>query len=117
MGVAPATLIVEPEPPHTAVATPVPLAVITDFAPEVNIPTFGMCYSPDNPAVQAATAAASGVFTPAPCVPATVAPWAPPTAVLLDGVPTFDELATCECMWAGTIAVAEPGQATVVALP
>jgi hypothetical protein len=83
----------------------------------VNITTFGMCNSPANPAVIAATAAALGVFTPAPCVPATVAPWEPPAPVLLDGIPAFDELATCECLWGGTIVVTDPGQLSVVTLP
>jgi hypothetical protein len=117
MGDAPAALILEPGPPHTAISTPMPLAAITDFAPGVNITTFGMCNSPANPAVIAATAAASGVFTPAPCIPATVAPWAPPAPVLLDGVAAFDEFATCECLWAGTIVVTDPGQFSVVTTP
>ena len=41
-----------------------------------NLPSFGMCSCPSNPAVMAATAAAAGVLTPAPCVPAAVS-WAP----------------------------------------
>ncbi|MBV8711125.1 MAG: DUF4280 domain-containing protein [Solirubrobacterales bacterium] len=117
MGDAPDVLIVEPGPPHTAISMPMPLAVVTDFAPGVNITTFGMCNSPANPAVIAATAAASGVFTPAPCVPAIVAPWDPPASVLLDGVAAFDEFATCECMWEGTVLVTDPGQASVVTAP
>ena len=77
MGASPSVLTVTPAPPHSASA-PAPgvsLAVITDFVPMLNIPTFGMCMSPANPAVQAATTAAQGVFTPAPCVPATADPW------------------------------------------
>jgi uncharacterized protein DUF4280 len=116
MGVAPAVLTVTPGPPHNALA-PVPLAVITDFIPLTNIPTFGMCNSPANPAVIAATSAASGVFTPAPCVPATADPWAPPEPVLVSGVPAFDQKATCQCLWAGTITVAVPGQAAAVTTP
>jgi hypothetical protein len=119
MGAAPSVLTVVPGPPHVA-ATPAPpllLAVITDFVPLTNIKTFGMCSSPSNPAVIAATSAASGVFTPAPCVPATADPWDPPEPVLVSGVPAFAELATCQCAWAGTIAVVNPGQVTAATVP
>ena len=119
MGMTPSTLTVLPGPPHLA-AAPAPamlLATISDFVPMTNIPTFGMCMSPANPAVVAATAAAPGVFTPAPCVPATSTPWEPPTTALISGVPAIDQTATCECLWAGTVAVVEPGQAVVATLP
>ena len=46
-------------------------ATIMDFAPMVNIQPFGICSSPANPQVIAATSAAAGVFTPQPCIPAT----------------------------------------------
>lgn len=114
LGSLPSVFTVTPGPPHDAIATSAPLATIADFVPLVNIKTFGMCSSPSNPAVQAATAAKSGVFTPAPCVPATTSPWKPPAKVLINGVAAFDQTATCECMWGGTIAVAQPGQAVAV---
>ena len=71
MGASPSLLTLTPGPPHVATASPplAPLAVVSDFVPLTNIKTFGMCSSPFNPAVQAATTAADGVFTPAPCVP------------------------------------------------
>ena len=116
MGAAPSVLTITPGPPHDAFA-PVPLAAITDFVPLTNIPTFGMCYSPANPAVIAATSAASEVFTPAPCVPATSGPWAPPEPVAMSGVPVFDQKATCQCAWAGTITVVNPGQVVAVTTP
>lgn len=115
LGASPSDLVVVPGPPHAATAIPTPLAAISDFVPLTNIPTFGMCLSPANPAVQAATAAASGVFTPAPCIPAIADPWDPPANVLLDGVPAFDETATCDCAWAGTVFVLDPGQFAVLA--
>jgi len=91
-----------------------PAATITHFAPMANVATFGMCNSPANPAVIALTAAALGVPTPAPCVPATAAPWAPgqPT-VLVNGQPALTADCQLMCMWAGVITVASPGQATV----
>src|SRR5271155_3879746 len=54
-----------------------PAATVQDMLPQVNVAPFGMCQSPANPQVAAATAAASGVLTPQPCVPATSAPWTP----------------------------------------
>ena len=75
-----------------------------------------MCSAPTNPAVIAATTAASGVFTPAPCVPVIPAPWTPgsPT-VLIGGKPVVTSTSTCMCSWAGVITVVNPGQATVTA--
>ena len=63
-------------------------ATIMDFAPMVNIQPFGICSSPANPQVIAATSLAAGVFTPQPCVPATVSPWVPGSpAVTIGGQP------------------------------
>lgn len=118
MGAAPSALTVIPGPPHLAMApTGLPLAVVSDFVPLTNIPTFGMCMSPANPAVAAATAAASGVFTPAPCVPATASPWAPPATTLIAGVPAVDQTSVCQCTWGGTVSVVEPGQTVVATVP
>jgi hypothetical protein len=119
MGTTPSLLTVTPGPPHVA-AAPAPavlLATISDFVPMTNIKTFGMCNSPANPAVAAATAAKSGAFTPAPCVPATADPWSPPEPVAISADPAFDQMATCQCAWAGTIAVVDPGQALAVTVP
>ena len=119
MGTVPSPLTVVPGPPHDATVSPPPaqLATIDDFIPLTNIKSFGMCNSPANPAVQAATTAAAGVFTPAPCVPATAVPWTPPQKVLLTGVPAFDQAATCQCTWQGIVKVVTPGQAGVVTGP
>jgi hypothetical protein len=86
-------------------------ATITDFAPMASIGAFGMCSSPSNPQVIAATAAALGVFTPQPCLPATAAPWVPgSSAVSMAGQPALHAGCTCNCLWAGVITVSAPGQ-------
>lgn len=101
-------------PPTLVMAGDMPTGTIMHMSPMVNIPTFGMCNSPSNPEVIAATAAALGVHTPMPCVPATVAPWAPGAAtVMIGGMPALSDDSTCMCLWAGTITITDPGQAQV----
>jgi len=86
---------------------------IMDHVPNMNIPPFGMCQSPSNPQVAAATAAALGVLTPMPCVPATPAPWAPgvPT-VLVANQPALNDSSVLNCIWAGVIQIKFAGQTT-----
>lgn len=111
-GAAPSTLNVLPVNRVTAGGPPA--ANIMDFAPAVNILPFGMCTSPANPAVAAATAAAFGVLTPQPCMPVTVAPWivGAPT-VLIGNMPALNDSSKCMCAWAGVISITMPGQFTV----
>lgn len=111
-GAAPSSLIVLPV---NRVLTSTPDANIMDYAPMVNILPFGVCSSPANPTVAAATAAAMGVLTPMPCIPSTVAPWVPgaPT-VLLANMPTLNSTSKCMCMWGGVIQITYAGQATVM---
>jgi hypothetical protein len=71
-GVAPSVLTVLPL--NRTLTSNMPAANIMDHIPMVNIMPFGMCITPSNPAVAAATAAAMGVLTPMPCVPVTPAP-------------------------------------------
>jgi hypothetical protein len=110
-GVAPSALVVLPTN-KTMVGGP-PAANIMDFKPIVNIPPFGMCNTPSNPAVAAATAAALGVLTPMPCVPVTTAPWVPgaPT-VLIGNMPALNNSSKCMCAYGGVISITSPGQAT-----
>lgn len=91
------------------------MATINDFVPMKNVATFGLCRSPANPQVAAATAAAQGTLTPMPCIPALTAPWAPgSTAVTLMGVPALRNDSKCTCSYGGLIEITEPG-ATVQA--
>jgi hypothetical protein len=88
-------------------------ANIQDHIPMVNIMPFGMCTSPSNPQVAAATSAAMGVLTPQPCVPATLSPWTPgAVTVLLANQPALDNVSICNCMWGGVVTVADPGEET-----
>ena len=110
------TLIAIPKGPPVMMGGP-PAATIMDFAPILNVPTFGMCMTPTNPVVATATAAAQGVLTPMPCIPVILAPWAPgnPT-VLIGGFPALSKTSVCTCTWGGVISVINPGQITVAGL-
>jgi len=111
-GMAPATLTVLPT--SCVMTANQPAATIMDFAPMVNVGTFGMCQSMANPTVAAATAANKGVLTPMPCIPVTVAPWVPPNAtVLIGNMPSLLDNGKCMCAWGGNISIVFPGQATV----
>jgi hypothetical protein len=108
-GAAPSTLTVLPVTGVTC--SKLPAATIMDFAPMVNIAPFGMCMSPANPTVAAATAAALGVLTPMPCIPATTTPWTPGAVTVSYGeMPALDNASMCMCMWGGVIGVVSPGQ-------
>lgn len=112
-GVAPSSLIVLPA---NRVLQTMPIANIMDNKPFVNIAPFGMCTSMANPTVAAATAAALGVLTPMPCVPATAAPWVPGTpTVLVGNMPALDMNSKCICSFGGVISIVAPGQFVVQA--
>ena len=111
MGLAPSVFSATPKP---VLAGGKPAGNTQDFVPIMNIAPFGMCRSPANPVVAAATAAALGTLTPMPCVPATVAPWTPGSAMVqLAGSPALNNTSTLSCLWAGVISVTDPGQAAV----
>lgn len=113
MGMAPSNLVVLPI--NRTFTDQMPDANIMDHIPIVNIPPFGMCISPANPMVAAATAAALGVLTPMPCIPVTPSPWVTgvPT-VLLGNQPTLDNTHMLMCNWAGVITFTTPGEFTVM---
>jgi hypothetical protein len=111
-GVAPSSLTVLPV---NHVLTNTPAANIMDHAPMVNILPFGMCSSLANPTVAAATAAALGVLTPMPCIPATAAPWVPgSTKVMIGNMPALESNSKLMCNWGGVIQVVSPGQFKVI---
>ena len=113
MGMAPGTLVVLPM--NRVMSGNQPAANIMDHKPMVNIMPFGMCRSPANPTVAAATAAAMGVLTPMPCIPNTPTPWTPgaPT-VLLANAPSLDNTCKLTCIWGGMISIINPAQTTHV---
>lgn len=112
-GAAPGVLTVVPQGPPV-MGNNLPVATIMDNIPMMNIAPFGMCNSPSNPVVAAATAAALGVLTPMPCIPATTAPWVPgsPT-VLVSNKPALNNSSKLMCMWGGVIQILNPGSTTV----
>ena len=60
------------------------------------------------------TAAAMGVLTPMPCIPATSAPWTPGASkTMVAKQPALTDSSTCMCMWAGTISITNPGQTSI----
>jgi hypothetical protein len=107
-GVAPVSLNVLPTSMVTIEGKPA--ATITDMAPMMNIPPFGMCTALSNPTVAAATAAALGVLTPMPCVPVPAGPWKPgATKTLIAKLPALTGSSTCNCAWGGVISITFPG--------
>ena len=98
-GAAPATITVTSQ--QTVTMCKMPAATILDGAPMTNVPTFGMCSNPANPTV----AAAMGVLTPMPCVPATMS-WVPgcPT-VLVCKRPLLNNTSKLMCSYGGVIQV------------
>lgn len=111
-GVAPSSLMVLPT---NRVLSTTPAANIMDNKPMLNILPFGMCSSPANPTVAAATAAALGVLTPMPCIPATAAPWVPGCPkVLIGNMPALESNSKLMCSYGGVIQILSPGQFTVM---
>lgn len=113
-GNAPGTLNVTSQ--VSSLADGKPIATIKDNAPNVNIPSFGMCISMANPQVAAATAAALGVLTPQPCLLMAAGTWIPtkPT-VLIANTPCLCNDSKLMCMnGMGCISIGTPGQTKVI---
>lgn len=111
-GMAPGSLTVLPV--HQVMST-MPAGNAGDEAPALNIAPFGACMSMANPTVAAATAAAMGVLTPMPCMPAPAGPWVPGSLkVVLKGMPALDMAALATCAYGGMIQILNPGQTKVI---
>lgn len=111
-GTAPSSLAVLPVVASEADSQPA--ATVNDFAPMANIAPFGMCTTPANPQVAAATAAAMGTLTPQPCIPATTAPWSPGSSVVtINDLKALTDDSRCNCQWAGSISVVNAGSGQV----
>ena len=112
MGAAPSQLSILPT--NDTYGDSNPAANIQDMQPMVNIAPFGMCMSPANPQVAAATSAAMGVLTPQPCQPMTTAPWVPgSTVVTIAGQPAVSDSCQLLCQWGGQIQVTFAGQVDI----
>lgn len=102
-GVAPSTLIPIPKG-MPVMAENKFAATVMDFIPIANIPPFGMCTAPTNPAVIAA------LGSPVPCVPVTTGPWKPGALkTKINGMAALTSASICMCAWAGVITVSNPG--------
>lgn len=103
-GTVPSNLVAPPS--NRVTASEQPAATVIDYIPTSNIPPFGLCTSPSNPAVYS-----SG---PQPCVPLTTSPWSPGSKkVTMSGKSALDSNSRCMCNWAGVITVLNPGQQKV----
>src|SRR3954471_1529349 len=112
-GVAPSSLVVLPV--NRVLTDQVPDANIMDHVPMMNIMPFGMCMSPANPTVAAATAAALGVLTPMPCIPNTPAPWVPGAVTsMVANQPALTQSSQCLCAWGGVITFTMAGSTTTL---
>jgi hypothetical protein len=107
-GLAPSSLI--PLPISRVMIEGRPAATVQDTITGANIPPFGMCTSLSNPTVAAATAAALGVLTPMPCVPAVIGRWMPGAVrTTLAGTAALTAGSICNCAWGGVISILQPG--------
>ena len=108
-GAAPAPIKVTSN--QTVLTDGKPAATIMDAQPMANIGPFGVCSSLANPQVAAATAAALGVLTPQPCIPAPAGTWIPTKPkVLIGGKPCLTSDCKMMCAYAGQISITVPGQ-------
>jgi hypothetical protein len=114
MGTTPSKLSVLPT--NETYGGPTPAATVQDMKPETNLAPFGLCQSPINPQVAAATSAAAGTLTPQPCLPAAAGPWMPGSksvAITGGGPAMLSDACQCVCQWGGQIQVQLAGQQVI----
>lgn len=110
---SPSTLNVSSQTSVTAEGKPI--ATVKDASLGSNVVPFSMCFSPANPAVAAATAAALGVPTPSACLGTFAGPWTTEqTKVTAGGAPCLTQGCTMTCVYGGTIQITNPGQSKIV---
>jgi len=81
-------------------------ANIGDCRPMANVGPFGMCRSPHNPAVVAATAATQGAMVPVPCVPVLLGAWMPGDPMnLIQSMPALTRGSKLMCAYAGVVSI------------
>lgn len=105
-GMAPSTLVATSAP--TVMVANKPIGTIMDNKPMGNIPPFGMCNCPANPATVKPPPV---MFAPAPCMPVIPAPWTPgsPT-VMIGNYPALNNSSKLMCAYGGVISVVNPSQ-------
>lgn len=108
MGLAPGQLLVTSQ--QKVLIGGIPAATIQDFAPMSNVTPCGNCTSLANPTVASATAAALGVLTPMPCVPAPAGPWMGPVEALIGGIPGLSNDCKLVCAYGGNISILNANQ-------
>lgn len=112
-GTTPGTLNVTSQ--NTLLVEGKPAATVKDMNPNVNIAPCGMCSSLANPQVAAATAAALGVLTPQPCIPALAGPWIPAQSKCISGkAPCLTSDSRLMCSYGGMIQIVNPGATKVM---
>lgn len=113
-GMTPSSFIATEMPGKPVIEGALSTATIMEIVPLENILPFGMCQSPTNPEVAAATAAAMGVLTPMPCIPIVPDPWEPPSDLLFySDIPLATIESKCMCTWEGEISVDMPSETIV----
>jgi hypothetical protein len=110
--------------PGTLVGLPVrrvnvenrPVLTVADTIFPTNITGFSMCTSMANPAVAAATTAASGVLTPQTCTPIIAGTWQPGAPRSSAGGPALLTAGSiCNCSFGGVISIVNPGSTRTTA--
>lgn len=111
-GAAPGTLTVIPA--TGVMAATQPAATVMDYAPMVNVATFGMCMSPSNPQVSGRDGRGVGGADAAALHSRDVEPLDAGQSHRDDrGNAALTSTDMCMCMWGGQITITSPGQESV----